>query len=187
MEVDLKEDTEHTSTLFKNAPELKNEPESVQVNEHNVKHDQPHLELEQVSPVIQESFVFHFKQDQNDYSTDFSGIDPDLVNSGERFSGDFDELNNLSIGDTVTIEVAGLKVNGTVSKKKDSNNVAGASYSKIKFENQGEYMTAYFNEGSTKGKIYTNDGSYIYEHNGNAGFLISIFEFKKINDALVID
>ncbi len=76
---------------------------------------------------------------------------------------------------------------GQVTKNRASKKLPNNSYVKISFENQGEYMTAYIEGDTTKGKIYTRNGSYMYENNGDTGFILSIYEYKKMHNALHID
>lgn len=128
-----------------------------------------------------------FDEIYNDHSKDLSGINSDLVEAGKMFLGDLYTLKDLSLDAPVTIDVDGAKWRGKVTKNKSSPSLPSNSYVKIKFNKQGEYMTAYFDGKSTKGKIYTSEGSYIYEHNGQVGFILSIYEYKKMNNALHID
>ena len=134
-----------------------------------------------------DSHLIKFEKIYNDFSKNLVGINKDVIDYGDMFTGDFSALKSLPLQSAVVVEIEGSKWLGKIVKRKPSLTLVNNTYVKVKFENQGEYMTAYFNGESVKGKIYTSDDSYIYESNGSASFIISIYEYKKINNALKID
>jgi len=128
-----------------------------------------------------------FKEIYNDFSKNISDIDSDLIDAGKMFVGNLSVLRQHTIGTTITVDIDGLPRMGQVTKNRASKKLPNNSYVKISFENQGEYMTAYIEGDTTKGKIYTRNGSYMYENNGDTGFILSIYEYKKMHNALHID
>ncbi len=136
---------------------------------------------------IKMDYKISFEEVYNDFSKDLSGLNELLIDNGKMFAGNIGSLKQLEIGSSIDIDFNGMQWQGKVVKKKPSDRLKGNSYLKIAFGNKGEYMTAYFNGTSTKGKIYKGSESYMYEHNGQSGFIISIYEYKKLNNALHID
>ncbi len=132
----------------------------------------------------------NFKLDEiyNDYTRDLSNIEANFIINGKMFSSNLSELKQKAIGTEVLIQMNGYEWSGHIQKNKPSPSVPGNNYVKVKFDGQGQYMTAYYyKNGSINGKIYTSDGSYIYESNSDVGFILSLYEYKKLNNALKID
>ena len=48
-------------------------------------------------------------------------------------------------------------------------------------------MTFSIGKRVTKGKIYLESDAFMYEKNDDVGFIMPIFEYKKLNNALFID
>ncbi len=127
-----------------------------------------------------------FDEVYDGYAKDTSGIDSDLINHGKIFSSQMSIFHTLSLGDAVVVDINGAQIKGRIDKRKKST-ITGSTFSMVNFDGVGEYMTASSRAGKTKGLIYTRDGSYMYEHNGEVGFIISIYEYRKLNDALYGD
>ena len=122
----------------------------------------------------------------NDGSYNVNKIDSDLVEHGQMFLADLAQLKRLSIGAPVRLTLLNHELNGALQKKQDSQLLSNTQL-RVGLGDQLHYLTAYYGETITRGKIYGPQGAYIYEHNGDVGFLLSLYEYKKLNNALVFD
>ncbi|WP_196158989.1 hypothetical protein [Reinekea sp. G2M2-21] len=109
-----------------------------------------------------------------------------LVNHGMLVSGNLGELMSLPMDSVVWVNVQGERIKGTLQVSKPSG-LKQALYQKVAFSEAGEYMTVYHGENLIKGKIYTKQGAYMYELHDSVGYMISIYEYKKQNNALFSD
>ena len=122
----------------------------------------------------------------NDGSYNTSKIDSDIVANGKMVLTDINSMKSLPKGSEVVLNLFGQELNGVVEKNKIAGE-SGNKYIKVRLGGPGEYMNVYYGTNISRGKIYSPEGSYMFEHNGEVGFVISIYEYKKLKDALFID
>lgn len=136
---------------------------------------------EQLFLVLEESY--------NDGTFNVSGIDSSLVEHGTLFLADLRDLSSLPVGSEVLFNFFGEQLEGRVNIQ-NKTEALGNPYTKILFNgspNEDMYLNAYKGKKVTRGRIYTYNKSYVFEHNGDAGFILSLYEYKRLNDALFID
>lgn len=114
-------------------------------------------------------------------------IDNDLRSAGTAFKANMQELASTNEGQKLNISFFGEQYQGEIEHKSIS--VSGLTQIKIDLaeSRQGTYMSIYFGRKVTKGKVYTTSGSYIFEYEGDIGYVMSIFEYKKLKNAIYID
>lgn len=143
-------------------------------------------ELSTFSTPKKDREVFVIEEIYHDGTLNIEGIDEDLVNSGKMFKSSATRLRYRSVGTPITINLFGDTLQGIIKKNTKSPNT-GNTYVKIGFGEKGRYANIYYGKNLMKGKIYTSEGSYIFQHNGEAGFVLPIYEYKKMKNALFID
>lgn len=127
-----------------------------------------------------------FTKTFDDGNNDFGNIDQEMIGSGEMFKADLNRLKNLSQGQQVTIDLLNKNMVGKVEIKQSTK--IGSTMLSVKLDDSSvSNMSIYYGETLTRGKIYTPDGSYIFEANINVGFLMNMHEYKKMKNALYID
>ncbi len=134
----------------------------------------------------QVSIPFVFSVPQGDFSVAPSEIHATLFTGGEPFSAPFKSLSSASIGSSVVIELGGLQWPG-ILEKRELSRLTENTYMKIDFGSPGQFMSVYTNGDKVSGKIYTAQESYVYEFYQDVGYMMTLYEFRKANDALYGD
>ncbi len=118
---------------------------------------------------------------------DASKFDVDMAANGNVFSANLNLLNVASVGEQVTFKLDGVEYLGRI-KRNELTNIKGR-YIKINLSDKYKsmYMTTYVGQKITRGKIYTEKESYIYEYDGVVGFIMPIYDYKKLKGALKYD
>lgn len=114
-------------------------------------------------------------------------IDENIKSYGDSIDSNLILLSNVEKGGVVKFQYLGKSLSGKVTRS-DSTRI-NSKYVRVDFsgEQEGYYMSFHLTNGFVKGKIYTNSGSYIYEGDGNNGFVMDLYEYKKLHDALKYD
>ncbi len=119
-----------------------------------------------------------------------SRIDKDLIDHAIGFRANFDVITELSVGENILIKLPyigeGIEEKGTISKN-ELTSLTSSREVTVTFSNSGSYMTAFYTEGLIQGKIYSEKGTYIYESDGEHGYIMSIYDYKSLKQALIID
>lgn len=142
------------------------------------------LEEDRLYEKVSQQLSIETLHDPDQY--DLSGIDQDLVDNGTLVSSGMGALKSLAKGSEVEISLMGEPYSGVVEKNLVSGNL-GNTYVKIRLGQTAEYLNVYYGSQIARGKIYTADASYLFEDNGKIGFVIPIYEYKKLKNALFID
>ncbi len=145
--------------------------------------------LEAVQPAnrnVSESTTLKIEELYNDSSYETIELASTLVKHGKMFKVDFRQLENLPDRSEVVLNIFGVESKGHISSHQKSG-VLHNSFIKIDLQNVGEYMTVYIGSRVITGEIYTVKERYMFESTDDVGFIMPIFEFKKLNDALLID
>ncbi len=118
---------------------------------------------------------------------DTSGIDQDVVSHGTQIGMDISQVRSLPVGSRVEMNLLGSKVVGTT--RKNEPRPLNMTHVVVEIDGPGvDYMSVHMDENRVvSGEIYANGQSYFIEHNGSVGYLISIYEYKKLKNALLLD
>lgn len=120
-----------------------------------------------------------FSEVDNNEPGDSTPVDPVFAKSGSRFNVDFEQVANLQPGNNLTIEILGQNFDANIKSisKTDQQN----RYVEIKLDKDSVLadMTIYYGRKVTKGKLYTNKGAYVFQHDGKTGYLLSEEVYEK--------
>ena len=130
------------------------------------------------------NITFEMLANNGDFDT--NRIDQTLVDEGTMFFADTNIIEKMEVDNKVSINLYGIIHEGVLSHKK-INNKTGHVFAEVDFSGSGEYMTFSIGKRVTKGKIYLESDAFMYEKNDDVGFIMPIFEYKKLNNALFID
>ncbi len=136
--------------------------------------------------MTEQALDLNIEEVYNDGTLNTAHIDSDLVDSGRMFTQNISQLPDLPLGTPISLEIFGITYSGILAKSERSPGL-GNQYVKVSLGARGQYMNIYYGKELARGKIYTADGAYIFQHNGESGFIMPIHEFKKLKNALVID
>lgn len=159
--------------------DMKNRSAELDTTPHDTKENQ--IDSENTAPANTVEIV----EITNDGSHDLSGIDNDLINNGSIFSAKFDSVLDSSDGDSVKLKFKNHEFSGILRKKDISQQ--GIPYAQIALDDKGALAYIHFGRNIKIGKIYTEEGQYIFEQKGDVGFIMEMNEYKKIKNAIYHD
>jgi len=141
---------------------------------------------EVVTPMTGNVESFSMNETFDDGNHDFGRVDKDMIGSGTMFNTDLSRLKAMVSGQKVKIELLSKAVTGTITTKQLTK--LGSTQMFIKLDDSpASTMGIYYGKELTKGKIYMHGKGYQFEAHGNVGFLMGIYEYKKMKNALFID
>lgn len=150
----------------------------------SVKVDAPHTaerNQQEITPFAGKNTV-EISEVENDGSLDVSGVDADLAKNGLIFSANLDDILELSEGAELDIKFLGQQYSGVVKKKEISQ--IGDPFISISLGETGGMASIYYGKDIKMGNFYTANGQYVFEQRGKVGYIMNMYEYKKIKNAL---
>lgn len=164
------------------------------------KKDQPELTKEETAaqvlssaaetetnPTLVKNSVINFAEIDQSMAPQNQYMDATLTNHGVVFRADLQKLASLATGQNVNLKLFEYDISGVVEKNIITKR--GNRYVKLDIESKrpGTYMTYHEGRVIKRGKIFMEDKAYMYEYDKDGGYMMEIFEYKKLNNALEID
>lgn len=130
--------------------------------------------LEQVSPI------------ERTYDTSITTFtDNDIRRLGEKVDFNPVSIFSLEAGEAFSIFLKNRNYTAVVDRNIETD--FGNRYISATLSGSANVLTVYYGAKSIRGKIYSDSGAFIYESDGRETYMMSLYEYKEINDALAID
>jgi len=120
---------------------------------------------------------------------ELDGINELIANNGSPFHGDVFTIRSIPPGTDVKLSLLDLKLEGVVTRNEIKNyDLATIRIDFNEIDQSISYMTLfYYLDGMVKGKIYSPEGNYVVEHNGEVGFILEMNELYRLEGSPKID
>jgi len=131
-------------------------------------------------PAEEESVVMDFSEIPLTDDRKTRALDPQMLANGTVFDAKgFEKLKDLKEEAPVELQLPGYMLDGNISQ---ITTVPAASdiHQIIDFSDSEFYMSASHYQNLSKGKIYLDGESLIFEHNGDIGVYMTIYDYKEM-------